>query len=271
MTDPSAGPGRAAGRRRLADGSTAPNGHLFFSGDERLEGILEWPETGPEEPRDGAPEEVAGPGAREVRGGVVVAHPHSLHGGTMAQPVVYRIAQACRQRQLATLRFNFRGVGQSLGRYSGTEEYRDVEAAAAFLAGRLADLDRDGVPGPATRSLGLAGYSFGSLMAARAAAGAVPVRALALVGFVVSWRESLSDTFEKLGAFRGPVLAVCAENDDLGYPEEVERVLSKLGLDFRLSVVKGAGHFLEGRHREVGEMVAGFLGESLAGRRWGED
>ena len=77
-----------------------------------------------------------------VAGGVVVAHPHPLHGGTMAQPVVYRIARACREQRLATLRFNFRGVGGSAGTFSGTEEYRDVEAAAAFLRGRLAALDR---------------------------------------------------------------------------------------------------------------------------------
>jgi hypothetical protein len=29
-------------------------------------------------------------------------------------------------------------------------------------------------------------------------------------------------------------------------------------------VIEGAGHYLEGRHREVGERVATFLGEALA-------
>lgn len=230
---------------------------VFFPGDDRLEGMLGWPEAEP----------AAGEGA-PVAGGVVVAHPYPPHGATMAQPVVYRIAKSCRQRRLATLRFNFRGVEGSLGAFSGTEEHRDVEAAAAFLAGRLASSDGDPVSGPNTAPLALAGYSFGSVMAARAAAGAaVPVRALALVGFVVSWAELPPDTFTRLAAYRGPVLAVCAENDDLGYPEDVERLLTELGLDFSLSVVEGAGHFLEGRHREVGKRVASFLAEALTSGR----
>jgi alpha/beta superfamily hydrolase len=241
-----------------AQGGREAAGQLFFPGDDRLEGILEWPEA------------VAAAGAvRGVAGGVVVAHPHSLHGGTMAQPVVYRIGTACRQRGLATLRFNFRGVGGSLGTYSGTEEYRDVEAAAAFLLGRMASLAGDAAPGPATPPLALAGYSFGSIMSARAAAELESVRALALVGFVVSMRDLPPDTFTKLAAFRGPVLAVCAENDDLGYPEDVERALTGLGLDLTMSVVDGAGHFLEGRHREVGERVASFLSQALALERHG--
>jgi alpha/beta superfamily hydrolase len=223
--------------------------HLFFPGDDRLEGILEWPEA------TGA--------AGRLAGGVVVAHPHSLSGGTMSQPVVYRTAQACREKGLATLRFNFRGVGESLGAYSGTEEYRDVQSAAAFLRGQMAALDGDAVPSPGTPPLALAGYSFGSIMAASAAAEAGPVAALALIGFVTSWPELPADTFARLAEYRGPVLAVCAEQDDLGYPEEVARVLKGLGLDFTVSVVKGAGHFLEGRQREVGETVAEFLAKEL--------
>lgn len=266
----------AAGRYQAGSDPRIPSGHLFFPGDDRLEGILEWPESDPErpgvEPAGLEPAgSMSGASSMGVAGGVVVAHPHSLHGGTMAQPVVYRIAQSCRQRRLATLRFNFRGVGDSGGRFSGTEEYRDVEAAAAFLSGRLAALDDSVSAGPTRRPLALAGYSFGSIMAARAAAGIEAIRALALVGFVVNWGELPSDTLARLAAFGGPVLAVCAENDDLGYPEEVERTLAELGLDLRLSVIEGAGHFLEGRQREVGERVASFLGDALALGRWDDD
>jgi alpha/beta superfamily hydrolase len=128
----------------------------------------------------------------------------------------------------------------------------------------MAALDGDALPGPGTPPLALAGYSFGSVMAARAVAEAGPVAALALIGFVTSWPELPPDTFDRLRAYRGPVLAVCAENDDLGYPEEVSRVLKGLGLEFTLSVVKGAGHFLEGRQREVGDIVADFLAKELS-------
>ena len=102
----------------------------------------------------------------------------------MSQPVVYRVAKTCREHGLATLRFNFRGVGKSGGQYSGSEEHLDVQAALAHLQERLGERP-DGSPFPAAplAPLGLAGYSFGSVMAARACAGPVPVDALALIAF----------------------------------------------------------------------------------------
>ncbi len=185
----------------------------------------------------------------------------------MAQPVVYRVAQACRDRGMATLRFNFRGVGGSRGTYSGTEEYRDVEAAAAYLRGQLPGLAGEQVPGAKELPMALAGYSFGSVMAAMAATGAVPVQALALVAFVVAWEEMPALALERLAGFRGPVLAVCGDRDDLAPPREVERVLAGLGLDFSLSVVEGADHFFENRQRQVGERVAAFLDAGGVERR----
>src|SRR6185312_7015563 len=47
----------------------------------------------------------------EARTGVVVAHPHPLYGGDMDSAVVVAAVQAGARANLATLRFNFRGVG----------------------------------------------------------------------------------------------------------------------------------------------------------------
>ena len=236
----------------MSDFLREPGGHVIFSGADRLEGILEWPSPpdrgGDEEPR--------------AVGGVVVAHPHPLYGGTMLQPVVHRVAQACRERGFASLRFNFRGVGKSRGRYHGSEEYRDVEAAIAYLRGRLAEVPGDPLGEGRPPFVGLAGYSFGSVMAALAAgAGNVPIHALALVALVVRWEDWEPGTLDSLARFEGPVLAVCGEQDDVASPDSVDRVLRRLGLDYRLEVVHGTGHFFEHRQREVAEQVSGFFAE----------
>jgi len=104
--------------------------------------------------------------------GVVVCHPHPLYGGDMDSPVVLAIAQACAGAGLATLRFNFRGVGDSGGVWDeGRSEQDDVRAALAHLQARL----------PAAARLALAGYSFGAMMAAAVAGAGHPLAGLALI------------------------------------------------------------------------------------------
>ncbi len=221
---------------------------FFFAGDHTLEGVYEEGEHG------------------GSWGGVVVAHPHPLYGGTMAQPVVYRIAKACRERGLATLRFNFPGVERSGGSYSGTDEYLDVQAALAHLEERLKAGGGASTQAARTPSLlpqGLAGYSFGSIMAARACGGSVPVQALALIAFPVSWQDELPEAYAQLSKYNGPVLAVCGEDDDIAPPEPLERLLISMGLDFRLEVLAGAGHLFEESRKEVGRLVADFMAEML--------
>src|SRR6266436_10453040 len=64
---------------------------------------------------------------------VVVCHPHPLGGGTMNNNVVYRVAKVLGDAGAAVLRFNFRGVGQSTGRFDdGVGEEDDALAAVDF-------------------------------------------------------------------------------------------------------------------------------------------
>src|SRR5690554_7140861 len=46
----------------------------------------------------------------------IICHPHPLHGGTMHNKVVSTLMRAARDQGASTVRFNFRGVGQSTGR-----------------------------------------------------------------------------------------------------------------------------------------------------------
>src|SRR5271166_3947152 len=74
------------------------------------------------------------------RGGAVVAPPHPLYGGSMENPVVSELAFVCARAGLASLRFNWRGVGASSGVPSGA-----LADAADDYAAALSHL-RDSVP-----------------------------------------------------------------------------------------------------------------------------
>jgi len=75
----------------------------------------------------------------ETLAGVVVCHPHPLYGGDMDNPVVVRVQEVCAELGLATLRFNFRGVGGSGGTHGGgVAEQDDARIALDVLAAAVA-------------------------------------------------------------------------------------------------------------------------------------
>ncbi len=93
---------------------------------------------------------------------VVLCHPHPLYGGSMLTPVIMTAEQAFQEAAYTTLAFNFRGVGGSEGAYGeGRAEVADAIGAFNYL---------EEVFGGRPKFLALAGYSFGSYVAAMAAA-----------------------------------------------------------------------------------------------------
>ncbi|HQT25668.1 MAG TPA: CocE/NonD family hydrolase, partial [Burkholderiales bacterium] len=65
------------------------------------------------------------------RGIALVAHPHPLYGGTMENKVAQTLAKAFLSLGYLSVRFNFRGVGKSEGRYD--EGIGEAEDAIAVL------------------------------------------------------------------------------------------------------------------------------------------
>lgn len=90
----------------------------------------------------------------------LLGHPHSLQGGSMNNKVVTTLARAFKELGIPSLRFNFRGVGNSEGVYdAGIGESEDMLA--------LMQLWQQEMPGA---RFFFAGFSFGSYVAYRAAA-----------------------------------------------------------------------------------------------------
>ena len=86
--------------------------------------------------------------------GVVICHPGPLNGGNMDNNVVVAVSVALIEEGFTTLRFNFRGVGNSQGEHSkGELEHQEAMGAMDFL-GKW--------PGVDGNKLGLTGYSFGT-------------------------------------------------------------------------------------------------------------
>lgn len=151
---------------------------------------------------------------------------------------VYRIAQALTSCRIATLRFNFRGVGTSTGSFDdGVGELEDARAAIAWLGARFPD-----------SNLVVGGFSFGAVIGLRA--GVETERASLLLGAGVpvgERRYDLSFLFES----DKPLVVVQGENDEFGDPAQVAEALSPLGSSLALYEIQNADHLFAGKTEEL--------------------
>jgi alpha/beta superfamily hydrolase len=174
------------------------------------------------------------------RGTAVFGHPHPLHGGTLHNKVVYRAAQALSRAGYDTLRFNFRGVGLSEGRYdAGVGEIEDYRAA-------LDEAERTGgLP------IVAGGFSFGSAVGLKAAA-----RDRRLEAFIALGLPLATESGRMVPMPAVPALFVVGERDTFGPPAELERFVAGA---HPVVVIPGADHFFDGQLEVLAEAIAGFL------------
>jgi uncharacterized protein len=174
----------------------------------------------------------------------IVCHPHPLYGGTMHNKVVFRAAKAATHLEIPTLRFNFRGVGQSGGEYAGgLGERDDARTALDYISARFRHV-------PVT----MMGFSFGSVVALSVGVADSRVNSLVGIGLPVN-----SSDFSFLSGVLKPKLLVQGTQDQFGAPENLEKLFATLEGPKRLRFVEDADHFLTGRLPELQSEIQEFL------------
>lgn len=164
--------------------------------------------------------------AGPLRGVVVICHPNPTQGGTMDNKVVQTVARAFVHLGYRTVRFNFRGIGQSQGDWD--EGRGEVDDALAVV-----QAFRD-----AAVPLALAGFSFGGFIASQAALRLdAPAERLLLVGPAAS----------RFGVATVPAdtVVIHGEQDDVVPLQAVLDWARPQALP--VIVVPGVGHFFHGQ------------------------
>ena len=158
--------------------------------------------------------------------------------------MVFRVAQALGDVGMPALRFNFRGVGRSTGRYDeGRGEADDVRAALDYLAARYPSV-----------ALCLAGFSFGAWVGLPVGCADLRVRQLVGVGVPVSLLGAAA-----LADCRRPRLIVQGERDQYGPLSTLLPWYAALPEPKRLIVVPGADHFFTEQQAELRAAVSGYF------------
>jgi alpha/beta superfamily hydrolase len=182
-----------------------------------------------EEPEDGA------------HSCALVCHPHPLYGGTMHNKVVYRMARGLRQRGVAVLRFNFRGVGRSQGQHGNlTGEVEDARFALDWLRRRYPELP-----------CGLAGFSFGARAITRLGCAGAGARWMLAAGFATAMGPA-----EYLAACAVPKTFIQSTNDQFAPREAFEREYEVWAEPKRVEWIAAADHFFAGALDEFEDAVA---------------
>lgn len=189
------------------------------------------------------------PAGPAIAATAVLCHPHPLHGGTMQNKVVTTLAKGFARLGVASVRFNFRGVGASAGRFAnGDGETDDVLA--------VIDWARTRQP---RHALWLAGFSFGAYVALRAAG---PARVSGLV--TVAPAVHLYDT-SKLTLPDCPWLLIQGEADEVVPVEAVRQWIAGLARPPQAVYMPGVGHFFHQRLGELRNALEAFVRPQLPG------
>ncbi|MCF6158290.1 MAG: hypothetical protein E3K32_06915 [wastewater metagenome] len=191
---------------------------------------------------------------------ILLCAPHPSLGGDMDNNIIMSLAQVSAQRGFLSLRFNYRGVGNSESYENNsaqkyqywekslcggdyTDAVRDAQAALDFL---ISQIGRD--------SIFIAGYSFG-----------------AIIGIKVGWENNHTKAFASIstpfGWYNLDFLQYCKkgklflynENDFATTTEETLRSFSKVSAPKILELVQGTDHFYRGYEEYVSQKICNFF------------
>ena len=184
----------------------------------------------------------------------LVLHPHPQHGGTMNNKLVYTVFHIFRERGFSVLRFNFRGVGRSQGRFdNGLGELSDAAAALDWMQ----------TINPNAKFCWISGFSFGAWIAMQ-----VLMRRPEIHSFIAVAPPANMFDFTFLAPCPSSGLIIHGARDDLVPESDVATLAQKLQnqrhieIDYR--VIKGANHLFDEKIDILGKNIESYLDENMA-------
>lgn len=180
-------------------------------------------------------------------GCAVICHPHPQHGGTLRNKVVTIIERALRELGLATVRFNFRGVGDSAGEFAeGIGEADDLRAVINWVKTVRPD-----------EPLWLGGFSFGAYVSLAVAS-----------EYEVAQLISVAPPAERYGiesltAPGCPWLVVQGDEDEVVSADAVKAWAESRVPAPTLVMMEGAGHFFHRRLMDLRGLIKNHVQANL--------
>jgi alpha/beta superfamily hydrolase len=184
----------------------------------------------------------------------LILHPHPLHGGTMNNRITYAMYRSFEKLGFSTMRFNFRGVGRSQGRYDGgIGEISDAAAALDWMQ----------MVNPNSGGLWIAGYSFGAFVGMQ-----LLMRRPEISGWISVAPPANHYDFGFLAPCPCGGLMLHGDADELVPEPAVRKLVDKLntqkGVTIDYRVYQGADHVFASHADTVSVAVEDYVGKIVA-------
>lgn len=172
----------------------------------------------------------------------------------MNNKVVYTLYQVFQKQGFSVLRFNFRGVGRSVGRFDrGEGELADAAAALDWLQAQH----------PNASTCWIAGFSFGAWIAMQ-----LLMRRPEIASFIAVSPPANVYDFTFLAPCPAPGLVIQGEADQVVTPESVQKLVQRLnnqrGVKIAHKTLPKASHFFTDHLKELSKLAEDFIVESQA-------
>ena len=176
---------------------------------------------------------LAEPDSKNRNGIAVIAHPHPLYGGTMDNKVAHTLFKASFELGFIAVKFNFRGVGKSEGRFGdGMGEVEDVIAVVEAVRDQFDAQSND-------LELLLAGFSFGGAVQAHAA------KMLSPQGLIMVAPSVDHFQVPSISGYTERVLIIQGDQDEVVPLKTILHWATPQ--DLPIVVIPGAEHFFHGK------------------------
>ena len=186
----------------------------------------------------------------------LVLHPNPLYGGTMNNKITYHLYKAFVNNNFSVLRINFRGVGNSSGKFdNGVGELEDINATLDWLRSQ----------NEKTSHYWLAGFSFGAYVGLKSIMRRPEIESFIAVAPPVS-RYNFS--FFSPCPISGLILQ--GTDDEISKQKETEKFSEMCKrqkfVNVQYRTIEGADHFFTDCMNELDEHIDGYIKERIDGR-----